>query len=100
MSDLCLTLLCPPPVTERLLDMLLMQEEIALFTSADSAVHGLHHAGLNDSELVLGLARMTQVEALLDSEHKAVVLATLRKNFAGTGLRYWLTPVIETGEFL
>lgn len=99
MLDLCLTLLCPPALEERVLDTLLMTPEIAIFTSARAAAHGLNHAHLNANEHVLGLAVMTQVQALFHEADRAKVLDSLKITFAGTGLHYWLTPVIETGEF-
>lgn len=99
MSELCLTLLCPPALEERVLDALLMTPEIAVFTSAPAAAHGLGHARLNANEQVLGLAVMTQVQALLTEADRAGVLAALKAGFAGSGLRYWLTPVVEAGEF-
>ena len=99
MPELCLTLLCPPALEERVLDLLLMTPEIAVFTSTQAAAHGLSHARLSATEQVLGLAVMTQVQALLTLADRASVLASLKRELAGTGLHYWLTPVIEAGEF-
>jgi len=98
MSELCLTLLCPPALEERVLDMLLMTPEISVFTSARAAAHGLHPSRLDAGEQVLGLAVMTQVQALLGGPDRDAVLAELKRKLAGSGLRYWLTPVIESGE--
>lgn len=98
MSELCLTLLCPPAQEERVLDMLLMIPEITVFTSSRAAAHGLHHASLSAGEQVLGLAVMTQVQALLSGPERDAVLAELKRKLAGSGLRYWLTPVLESGE--
>lgn len=98
MSDLCLTLLCPPAQEERVLDLLLMTPEISVFTSSRAAAHGLHHSHLSAGEQVLGLALMTQVQALLSGSEPDAVLAELKRKLAGSGLRYWLTPVLESGE--
>lgn len=99
MSDLCLTVLCPTAIQERLLDALLLTTQVAVFTSAPAAAHGLAHHRLSTSEQVLGLAVMTQVQALLKFEDRDAVLASLASQFAGAGLRYWITPVIDAGEF-
>ena len=99
MADLCLTLLCPPAQQERLLDALLMMPEVAIFTSSAAAAHGLRHDHLNASEQVLGLAVMTQVQVLLAEAQHGAVLAALREEFAGSGVRFWLTPIIQAGEF-
>lgn len=98
MSELCLTLLCPPAMEERVLDLLLMTPEITVFTSSPSAAHGLHPSRLSAGEQVLGLAVMTQVQALLGGPERDAVLAELKRKLAGSGLRYWLTPVLESGE--
>jgi hypothetical protein len=98
MSEFCLTLLCPPAMEERVLDMLLMTPQISVFTSAPAAAHGLHPSRLDAGEQVLGLAVMTQVQALLGGPERDAVLVELKRKLAGSGLRYWLTPVIESGE--
>jgi hypothetical protein len=77
-----------------------MTPEIVLFTSSRAAVHGVHPERLSASEQVLGLAVMTQIQALLHEADRTHLLACLAGSFAGTGLRYWLTPVTATGEFL
>jgi hypothetical protein len=99
MSELCLTVLCPIAVQERLFDALLMNEQVAVFTSSPAAAHGLAHHRLSTNEQVLGLAVMTQVQALLRLADCDAVLASLASEFAGAGLRYWITPVVGAGEF-
>lgn len=97
-SEYCLVLLCPVAQEERVLDTLLMTPEIAVFTSSRSSAHGLSHSQLNTSEQVLGLAVMTQIQALLTHPDRELVLAKLKRELAGIGLRYWLMPVMEAGE--
>ena len=98
MSELCLTLLCPPEAEERLLDLLLMLPNTTVFTSTPTAAHGLTHENLNQTEQVLGRARATEVEVIFAVDKKAALLDALRQQFVGAGLRYWITPVIESGE--
>lgn len=98
-SQYSLTMLCPLTLEERVLDALLMIPEIAIFTSSKAAAHGLSHTQLSTSEQVLGLAEMTQIQALLAPADHDLVLNKLKQELAGLGLRYWLQPVIEAGEF-
>jgi hypothetical protein len=98
MSELCLTLLCPPAVEEKLLDLLLMSPNATVFTSTPTAAHGLASATLNQTEQVLGRAFVTQVQVILADTEKASLLGNIQRQFAGAGLRYWVTTVIETGE--
>lgn len=98
MSDLCLTLLCPPAVEEKLLDLLLMSPNVTVFTSASTAAHGLPLGGFNQTEQVLGRAFATQVQVIFADADKAALLGQIQQHFAGAGLRYWVTPVLEAGE--
>lgn len=98
MSELCLTLLCPPEVEESLLDLLLLSANATVFTSTATAAHGLSHENLDQTEQVMGRARTTQVQVILAVADQSPLLLALRQQFAGTGVRYWLTPVIESGE--
>jgi hypothetical protein len=98
MSDLCLTLLCPPAVEEKLLDLLLMAPNASVFTSAPTAAHGLSFNNLNQTEQVLGRGFATQVQVIISSADQPALLAAIQAQLAGAGLRYWLTPVLEAGE--
>lgn len=98
MSELCLNLLCPPAIEEKLLDLLLMLPNATVFTSTPTAAHGLAHERLGQMEQVLGRACATEVQVIIAEAEKAALLETLRQQFAGAGLRYWLSPVIEAGE--
>ena len=98
MSELCLTILCPPAVEEKLLDLLLLSPDTAVFTSTRTAVHGLALGSLDQTEQVLGRAFATQVQLLIPDAARQPLLDSLRAQFAGAGLRYWITPVSEAGE--
>lgn len=99
MSKVCLSLACLEPLRERLVEILLTVPELELFASSSAFAYGLSHSQLNAKEEVLGMASMTLVEALVPSAAQTTVLAQLRRALAGTGVRYWVTPVIEEGEF-
>jgi hypothetical protein len=98
MSELCLTLLCPPAVEEKLLDLLLMFPNAAVFTSTATAAHGLDHEHLDQMEQVLGRAHATQVQVIITADDKTALLDTLRQQFSGARLRYWVAPIVEAGE--
>ncbi len=98
MPELCLTLLCPPAVEEKLLDLLLLSPNATVFTSAPTAAHGLAFGSFNQTEQVLGRAFATQVQVIFADIDKAALLGQIQQQFAGAGLRYWVTPVVEAGE--
>ena len=99
MTELCLTLLCPPALEEKLLDLLLISPEVSLFTSALAASHGGSATRLSSTEQVLGRAFVTQIDVVFDEANKEMVLTRIRQQFSGTGLRYWITSILERGEF-
>ena len=69
-----------------------------LFTSKPTAAHGLPPGRLSQSEQVLGRAEAVEVKVLTDAAGKTALLDEIRRNFAGTGLRYWVAAVLEAGE--
>lgn len=98
MSELCLTLICPPAVEEKLLDLLLLSPNATVFTSTATAAHGLAHEYLDQTERVLGRARATEIQVIFAAADKSALLEAIRQQFAGAGLRYWVTTVVEAGE--
>ena len=98
MSDVCLTLLCPPAVEEKLIDLLLMSSDQIAFTSAPAAAYRVGANDLSELEQVQGRAFATAIQLICTDSDKAALLQNIRAQFAGTGVRYWVTPVIEAGE--
>ena len=47
---------------------------------------------------MLGRAFATQVQVVIPDADRQALLTNLHQQFAGTGLRYWITPVVEAGE--
>lgn len=99
MTNVCLSLLVNPEAEEALLDQLLLNPNSPVFTSQTCASHGGHIGDFDPLEQVLGRAQSVLVQVLLDDEQAQMLIAELRRLFAGTGLRYWLSPVLRVGEF-
>ncbi|KAF0205613.1 MAG: hypothetical protein FD173_872 [Gallionellaceae bacterium] len=99
MSEFCLNLLCPLAVEEKLLDLLLMSPNVEVFTSTPTAAHGLASGHLSQTEQVLGRMLATQIQVLLSEADKEVLLKIIQQQFSGVGLRYWVSPVIDSGRF-
>ncbi len=99
MSLVCLSLLGAPALEEKLLDHLLQSPHDLTFTSQVCASHGGHsHHSLDVSEQVLGRARAVLVQVLIPETVSRQLLADLSASFSGSGLRYWVTPVLQEGE--
>ncbi len=98
MTLCCLTLLCPPELEEKILDLLLVEASVRLFTSAPSFTHGLHPQSLDRLEKVLGRGHSVSIQLLLNGEAAAALLDSLRATLTGTGVTFWMTHVLDTGE--
>lgn len=98
MPELCLTLLCPPAIEEKLLDLLVLLPNTTVFTSTPTAAHGKLVWSLSQSEQVMGRAHATEIKVIFAEADKTALLDAIRRQFAGSGLRYWVTTVIEAGE--
>ncbi len=99
MSDILITLLTPRALEESVVNALLRADGIAFLSSTPAALHGLPAETLTQSEQVLGHARATEVRLVVNDARISTLLSSLQKDFAGSGLRYWTTPVLDSGEF-
>ena len=98
MSRLCLTLMAPPSIEEKLFDLLLESEGDELFTSVPAFSHGMSLGRLSSLEKVLGRSASVQVQILVTEEEMNRLLDRLRQQFPGSGLRYWASPLALEGE--
>jgi len=75
-----------------------MLSSTTVFTSTSTAAHGLVADNLSQTEQVMGRAQTTEIQVIFAAIDKAALLDAIRQQFAGAGLRYWLTLVVEAGE--
>jgi hypothetical protein len=86
-------------VEEKLLDALLANAGTDVFTSTPTFSHGTASGRLSATEQVMGRSRAIQVNVLLVDEELSRLRELLTREFAGTGLRWWVTAVTSQGEF-
>lgn len=99
MADVCLEMLCPLAVEERVLDTLLALGEAGVFASTPAHAHGFAHGLLSTEEQVSGRSGALLVQLLLEQDQLDTVLAELQRELAQGGVRYWVMPIIRQGEF-
>jgi hypothetical protein len=95
----CLTLICPPTVEEKLLDVLLANAGSEVFTSTPTHSHGTAPDRMSATEQVMGRSPAIQVNVLLTAAELAQLRALLQREFAGAGVRFWAVPLAIEGEF-
>lgn len=98
MADLCLTLICPRAIEERLLDTLLATPGADVFSSTEVRSHGMPAGRLSAEEQVMGRSRSVQVQVLLAQGEADALIGVLRSEFASGGLRFWALPLAMEGE--
>lgn len=97
MHKFCLSLVCPPKVQEKLLDVLLESDDTEVFTSCHVHSHGAAHKGLSAQEQVMGRSPAMLIQVLLQEAPLELLIKRVGKDFAGTGIRYWASPVAMEG---
>lgn len=98
MTDCCLHLLCPAAVEERAVDLLLARGEAGVFTSAPTRAHGFAHGRLSAAEQVSGRSEATLIHLVLPQSEVDELLEELRRELRGSGVRHWVTAVLNHGE--
>ena len=100
MSELCLVMIAPPEIEEKLLDVLLNAVGDEIFISTHSHSHGTAQGRLSSVEQVMGRSRSVQVQVIVTEIEMTALLQLLRESFAGTGLRFWAMPLAGQGEIV
>lgn len=92
------TLIAPPSLEEPLVDWLLEFESEYGFSSFPVSGHSSRQAGLTLAEQVSGRKRQVRFEMHLPETEWQPLVERLRRDFAGAGIHYWVSPVIEQGR--
>jgi len=98
MNNCLLTIYVPPTLEETLEDWLLENEAISGFSTMEGFGHGSRPSGMTLLEQVTGHQRRVQFLIETDLQVAAKLLSSLREKFAGVGLHYMLTPLLEAGS--
>lgn len=93
-----LNLVVTPEVEDTVVDWLLEQESINGFSSASIAGHGSSEHAMSLAEQVAGRRRQVLFQVHLTCEQAQQVLSAIRQEFTGSGMHFWLVPVMEAGH--
>lgn len=92
------SLTVPPTLEESIVDWLLNLESGNGFSSFPVSGHSSHPKGLTLAEQVSGRKRQVRFEICLSESAVAPLLNQLRRDFPGTGIHYWTTPIGSHGK--
>lgn len=98
-SEYLVTLNVPPALEGMMVDNLLTLEFERGFSGFPVYAHHHENQGLSITEQVTGRQKRIRFQMYVDGMNLALLLANLRENFSGSGIQYWVMPVLESGAF-
>jgi len=99
MNENCLlNLVVSPQAESAVTDWLLARDDIPGFSTLAIAGHGSSEHAMTLAEQVAGKRRQVMFKLLLPCADANRVLEAIQRQFAGSGMHYWLQPVIASGH--
>ena len=99
MTENCLlNLVVSPEVEDAITDWLLAHTAVGGFSSAAIAGHGSSEHAMTLAEQVAGRRRQMLFQLHLSCTEARSLLDALKTDFHGSGMHYWLLPVLESGH--
>ena len=96
-KEYLVTLNVPPSLEEAVVDCLLTLESEHGFSSFPVNSHDHRNEGLSLAEQVTGRQKKIRFQMYVPEQGLAALLEQLRAEFSGSGINYWVLPVIENG---
>jgi hypothetical protein len=99
MSGICLiNLVVSPEVEGPVTDWLLAQDRVSGFSSHPIAGHGSSEHSMTLAEQVAGKRRQVLFQLHMPCDEARALIDRIKSQFAGSGMHYWLQPVLESGH--
>jgi len=96
-QEYLVTLNVPPLLEEAVVDCLLSIEAADGFSSLAVNAHASGHEGLSLAEQVAGRQKQIRFQMYLPEQQLGVLTEQLKQCFSGSGIHYWVLPVLESG---
>jgi hypothetical protein len=98
MDEYLLVLIVTPTIENAMVDWLLDREDVSGFTSMPINGHGASVHSLTAAEQVAGRQRQIMFQLHLSKATADALVDALRRAFGGSGMHYWLTPLLASGH--
>lgn len=99
MTENCLlNLVVAPEVEDTVTDWLLAHVSVSGFSSHPIAGHGSSEHSMTLAEQVAGRRRQVLFQLHLPCSEARALLDSIKAEFHGSGMHYWLLPIIESGH--
>jgi len=96
-QEYLVTLNVPPSLEEDIVDCLLTFESADGFSSLAVNAHDHRNLNLSLAEQVSGRQKQIRFQMYIPEQQLSRLLEKLQKEFSGSGIRYWVLPVIDSG---
>lgn len=97
-EDYLVSINVSPSLEEALVDCLLSIENSQGFSSFPVNAHDQHNKGLSLAEQVTGRQKKIRFQMYVNKNDIALLINRLKSDFNGSGLHYWIVPIIEHGK--
>ena len=98
MQECLLVLIVTPKIENAMVDWLLERDDVPGFTSLPINGHGASVHSLSASEQVAGRQRQIMFQLHLPRTAADVLIEAVRGAFGGSGMHYWLMPLLASGH--
>jgi hypothetical protein len=99
MSETCLlNLVVTPEVEDAVTDWLLERDAVEGFSSYAVSGHGSSVHALSLAEQVAGKRRQILFQLHLPFADAQELLDAIKRDFRGSGMHFWLLPVLDSGH--
>ena len=85
-------------IEDTLVDWLLERDEVTGFTSLPINGHGSSVHSLSLREQVAGSKKQILFQIYLPAQQARLIIESLKQDFTGSGLHYWVVPVEDAGR--
>ncbi len=96
-QEYLVTINVPPLLEEAVVDCLLEIESADGFSSLSVNAHASDHEHLSLAEQVAGRQRKMRFQMYIPEQQLSVLIEHLRCHFSGSGIQYWVMPVLDAG---
>lgn len=93
-----LTLVAAPELEDALVDWLLERDDMYGFSTMRIHGHGDDPVGLSLAEQVAGRRPRIMFQTRMPEEAAGRLIDDLRRDHAGSGVVYWLAPLLDSGR--
>ena len=97
-NTVLISIVVVPTIEDMVVDWLLEREEVSGFTRIAVDGHGSSVHSMTVGEQVAGRRKQVMFQFYLPEQLMSGVVEGLTDDFRGTGLHYWVTPVVDSGR--